>query len=290
MTRRGQTSGGGGAGESRERARRAAMDRLVNRVLDAEADGALHHARDLAAKANAADPSFDAALRRTREAVGELTLLPSSPDVSARVLARVDLARPFTPRRVRRRVTAGRLAMATGALATFAAAMFIERAAAPVAQPPAAAPVSGLVTQAQADFACSIRSLADAADELREGVFAPVGTLIAARHAGAKGEALTLGNADIYDTPGSLGSHRPTLRLAMVSVPINPAEPIPADRVPSRRVAGSEAAHQPVSVLIPAPITASVGPSPAVRAWDVAPPGESWWWDGTRWHPFEAPR
>lgn len=275
---------GGVPNNSREgEARRRATDRLINAVLDAEADGALHESRTLRTQGQRVDDQFDAQLDQTRRSVASLSLWPEGPDVSARVLGELSRDGRFVSRRKRWKLSAGRLAVTAGALAVFAAAMFVRRVAPlPVPMTDGATvavaspgPVSDLVETASADLTQSIRSILSASGQVREDLFAPVGTLVTqgagrVRH---NSGALTLGNTEAYEVSKPSMRRTPT-RLALVSAMSEDTVPVSGGPTPTRRLA-----EPPSSLLMPSPVVARTQPTVASGV-----PAEAWMmWDGGRW-------
>lgn len=178
------------------------VDRLINRVLDLESEGALHDSRKLARQAGKSIPGFERRLDQTRDAVGELQVLPGAPDLSDAILDRVGQQAPFVTPRRRRRISAFRLAATAGALAAFAMYAIVQRVAPDaVLTDPGPTPVSNLVDASQADLSSTIRSLGDAFGSMRSGFMQPVSRLVQAPEAASRGGALTLGDTRAYDLP-----------------------------------------------------------------------------------------
>ncbi len=145
-------------------------DSLINRILDAEAEGEVLEVRELVRSGEAADAAFRARLDATRTAVGELSLLPRGPDLTARILARVEASdRPFVVRPERVRARRGRMLAACGALAVLSLVAGVQRLwpdALSWSTP--SRPVTDLVAAARSDVSVTLDSI--------QGAFAQVGT------------------------------------------------------------------------------------------------------------------
>ncbi len=86
---------------------------IPDHLVDAFFDRALDEgSRDRVFRAMLADPSRAEDLARTQRAIGLLREPVDAPDLTDRIMARVHSRRRFLPRRLRRTVTAGRLAVA----------------------------------------------------------------------------------------------------------------------------------------------------------------------------------
>ncbi|CAG0975767.1 hypothetical protein PHYC_01492 [Phycisphaerales bacterium] len=192
------------------------VDRLVNRVLDLESEGALHDARKLTRQVGKAVPDFERRLDKTRDAVNELQMLPGAPDFSDAILDRVEQERPFVTPRGRRRMSGFRLAAATGALAAFAMYALVQRfAPEAVLTDPGPTPVSNLVVAGQADLSMTLRSLGDAFGSMRVGLMEPVSRLVQPPE---RGRALTLGDTRAYDLPVRTGLHANVSTTASLTI------------------------------------------------------------------------
>lgn len=270
MTPAGAPTPGGRPGQGSTR-----IDRLVNAVLDAESQGDLRRAKQLRAT-GATMPEFAAAIQAAREAASSMAVLPESPDFGPSVLLELERRGVVRSRRRKKQVSAGRIALAAGALGAFAVAMIVQRVSpSPL---PQGAPVSELVTTAEADFAASVESLGGAILTLRESLLEPVGTLVASGAASRPSIGLELGNTDAYEVRSSRGDARPPTRLAMISVPGAPDRSLPTvTPTPSHRLA--EAGP---SLLVPTPmVLAARATTPATLP---HAPGEVWLlWDGSGW-------
>lgn len=147
------------------------VDRLVNTVLDLEADGRLHEARKLSKHAGRVSGSFEGDLARTRGAVGELQLVPAAPDFTDSILDRVEDERPFLARPARRRVSHLRLAGAAFCLLVFGGYAVVQRVAPQVqmgvVEP---APVSEFVDAGRADLRATMTGIGSAFAGLKRGV------------------------------------------------------------------------------------------------------------------------
>ncbi|MCE7972890.1 MAG: hypothetical protein DYG92_00990 [Leptolyngbya sp. PLA1] len=251
------------------------IDRLVNAVLDAESEGDVRRAKQLRATGSML-PGFSQALQSAREAASSMAVLPESPDFGPSVLLELEGRGAIRTRARKRRVSVGRVALAAGALGAFAVAMIMQRVSPPPL--PQGAPVSELVTTAEADFAASVESLGGAMLTLRESLFEPVGTLVASSSTPHPSLGLELGNTDAYEVRSRQAGTRPPTRLAMISVPEAPDRALPPiASAPGRRLA--EAAP---SLLVPAPMVLSK--RTAAPATFPGNPGEVWLlWDGSGW-------
>lgn len=270
MTTGGAPSSGGRPVQGTSR-----IDRLVNAVLDAESRGDPKLAKQLRA-AGAAMPGFARALQAAREAASAMAVLPQAPDFGPSVLLELEHRGVLRTRARKRRISAGRVALATGALVAFAFAMVMQRVAPPAL--PQGAPVSELVTTAEADFATSVESLGDAMLAMRETLFEPVGTLVTSSTAARPSLGLELGNTDAYEVRSAGGLARAPTRLALISVPGVPDRSLPPiTPAPGHRIADAGA-----SLLVPAPMvlaTRATVPATLPKA-----PGEVWLlWDGSGW-------
>ncbi len=243
-----------------------ATDRAVNRILDAESEGALHQARRLTREARNAGLPIDDALARTRRAVASLHALPEGIDVRSRVLGELGRAGAVVPRRARRRISAARAAVCCGLLGAFASYALVQRFA---PAPPASveAPVSHLVEVGRADLASSARSLAEALGALQDELTRPVGRMV---HAAATprpfpGEALRLGSTHAYDPPtGSLAQfHMDAPSALLTIVDVTPdglsVRTASASNSPTRRLVDERATAFPWGLIMgsarPAPCT-----------------------------------
>lgn len=277
-------SAGNRENSGREGPARRALERRVNAVLDAEAEGSIHEAAALR-RASAGDPAFAQTLAQTRESVAALALMPESPDFTARVLDEVHARRGFRTGRARRLVSAHRVAVALGALAMLASGVLLQRfRPSPLPVRSDSAPVSDLVTGARADFGVSLESLAQAAAELRSGLVEPVDSLVWSRAGSGGVERLHLGDTGAYDVAVITALGEPS-RVTFVSVS-------DAGRMTARSVADARPSpHAPIMVVdAPAGGRRSTEPSLALSALaqDQPPPGTAWDWDGTRWVPLPA--
>ena len=147
-------------GERSTRALRFEADVLINRILDAEAEGEVLDVRDLVRDGEASSEGFRARLDATRASVGELALLPQGPDLTAKILARVEASeRPFVVRPQRARARRGRLLAACGALAVLSLVAVVQRLypdALSWSRPQR--PVTDLVAAARSDVSVTGRS------------------------------------------------------------------------------------------------------------------------------------
>jgi len=251
------------------------IDRLVNGVLDAESQGNVKLAKQLRAT-GAKTPGFAAALQAAREAASAMAVLPRSPDFGPSVMLELDRRGVLRTRARKRRVSAGRVALAAGALCAFAVAMIVQRVSpSPL---PQGAPVSELVTTAEADFAASVETLGGAVLAMRETLFEPVGTLVTSRSASRPSLGLELGNTDAYEVRSTRGASRAPTRLALISVPEAPDRTMP----PITPAPGHRLAEAGPSLLVPTPMvlsTRATSPTALPKA-----SGEVWLlWDGSGW-------
>lgn len=112
-------------------ARRAEAERIVNEVLDARAAGAEMAARETLHTASQRNPETLEVMREVEESLHELGKPPRGRDLTRAILTRVNEQRAFLPRRARRRVSATRLAVACGALATLSLVALLQRLGGP---------------------------------------------------------------------------------------------------------------------------------------------------------------
>jgi hypothetical protein len=237
---------------------------LINRILDLEAEGALHEARRVEREGCASDAAFARKLARARAAIAGLALLPPAPDVRLRVLDAVEARRGFLSRKSRRRVSAGRVAVTAGALAAFACAMVFRRVdPTPLGDP--GAPVTGLVKSARADLAASLESLGAAAAQLRSDLLDPPDW--------RPHPPLSLGDTSGYEVNVG-GGGRPVTRLVLMSVPDRSADAPTHRSAPRGEPAAPLSASQTVGSVV-----RSEGPVVGDRL-----PANVWMvWDGARW-------
>lgn len=243
-----------------------ATDRAVNRILDAESEGALHQSRCLAREARDAGLPVDEALARTRRAVSSLHALPEGVDVRSRVLGELGRAGALVPRRVRRRISATRAAVCCGLLGAFASYALVQRLA-PAPPTTVEAPVSHLVEVGRADLASSARSLAEALGALQDELTRPVGRMV---HAAATprpfpDETLRLGSTLAYDVPsaGMTRVHLDAPSSLLTIVDVTPdgvsVRTAAAPYSPSRRLVDDRAGVFPWGLIMgsarPAPCT-----------------------------------
>lgn len=251
------------------------IDRLVNAVLDAESQGDVRLAKKLRAT-GATLQGFAPALQAAREASSAMAVLPPSPDFGPSVMLELERRGTLRTRAGSRRISAGRVALAAGALGAFAVAMIVQRVApAPL---PQGAPVSELVTTAEADFAASVESLGGAVLALRETLFEPVGTLVASGSASRPSLGLELGSTDAYEVRSTRATPGSPTRLALISVPDAPDRTLPL--IPP--APGHRLAEASPSLLVPSPVVLSTRTSPPATL--PRPSGEVWLlWDGSAW-------
>ncbi|MDX2132867.1 MAG: hypothetical protein SFY69_12525 [Planctomycetota bacterium] len=226
------------------RARRSAreVDRVVNRILDAESEGELHEARRLKKDARHAGHDIDASLRRMRDAVAHLSVMPAAPDMRSRVLAAMEHESAFVGPRERRRISAARAAVCCGVLGAFGAYALVQRLA-PQAPPPHEAPVSHLVEAGRADLATSAQSLAQALGTLREELTRPVGQMVALSGRGPMPapDVFSLGSTREYDVASRFDAHVP-VGSASASLTVLDVTPVGLAARPTQRVfAGTQA-------------------------------------------------
>lgn len=144
------------------------IDALLDGELDAKAQMRLYQSlnRDLKKCED---------LVRTRRLITMLRAQPEAPDLTDAVMARVAARRPFLSGRVRRLVTAGRLACAASLLLGLLGVAVAHRAwpdamrLAPVAQP-----VGDVLRAGQAEASAGVQSLASAVGQVRQRVNEPV--------------------------------------------------------------------------------------------------------------------
>jgi len=180
-----------------------AVEALVNEVIDAEAAGENALALTLIRKGVAEYPGFGARLASTRAAVKSLRQPVFVPDQRTEVLVEVDYLRPFLSPRVRKQLSASRVAIAAGLVLT-ASVLTILQYVYPGITPEGngAAPIGELVDASQADAAASVRSLASSFADLRDSVTEPVSTAMTNRDRGPMrtvSKPLSLGDLGAYD-------------------------------------------------------------------------------------------
>ncbi|HYE60449.1 MAG TPA: hypothetical protein VD997_00510 [Phycisphaerales bacterium] len=178
------------------------LESLVNEVIDAEAEGDDARALELIRKGAAQHPGFGARLAATRAAVKSLRQPVFVPDQRVEVLTEVDYLRPFLSPRVRKQISATRVAIAAGIVMTASLLMTLQYMY-PQVTPQGAQPgaVSGVVEASRADAVASVRSLASMVDEIKGQITAPVGNVIG-RPRGVvydPSEPLRLGKSSAYE-------------------------------------------------------------------------------------------
>ena len=174
--------GGGGfsrSGDQSGPALRFNADVLINRILDAEAEGEVLDVRDLMRDGQASGEGFRARLDATRAALGELSLMPQCPDMTARILARVEASdRPFVVRPERARARRGRMLAACGALAVLSLVAGVQRLfpdALSWSRPQR--PVTDLVAAARSDVSVTLDSIQGAFQQVGTDLSSPVSRL-----------------------------------------------------------------------------------------------------------------
>jgi len=166
-------------GERSSRALKFDADVLINRILDAEAEGEVLDVRDLVRDGEASSKGFRARLDATRASVGKLALLPQGPDLTAKILARVEASeRPFVVRPQRARARRGRLLAACGALAVLSLVAVVQRLypdALSWSRPQR--PVTDLVAAARSDVSVTLDSIQGAFQQVGTDLSSPVSRL-----------------------------------------------------------------------------------------------------------------
>lgn len=147
-------------------------------LVDALLDGGLSHAdaRDAYDRLRR-DPAACEDLARIRYTVARLAAPVETPDLTEAILHRVHDRRRFLPRRERRIVTVGRVAVAAGVVAAVGLASFIQRAVPQVNVAEAPAPVGRVVetTGLRADE--QPRLMAETVETIRSTLASPVARL-----------------------------------------------------------------------------------------------------------------
>lgn len=145
-------------------------ERLINRLLDGELsrEQSQELLREMRDDARACEE-----LARARICVERLREPIAAPDLSEAILSRVHARRRFVPRRGRRLVTVGRVAIAAGLVGAAALASFVQRHAPGVRLADDPAPVSRFV-EATAPGADDQAGLNQAVESLQASLAAPV--------------------------------------------------------------------------------------------------------------------
>jgi hypothetical protein len=186
-----------------------ALEELVNEVIDAESQGQDARALELIRKGVAEHPGFGARLAATRAAVRSLRQPVFVPDQRGAVLTETDFVRPFLSPRVRRQLSASRIAIAAGVVLT-ASLLTTLKYVYPEVDPTPSQPVAigGVMEASRADAAASVRSLASVVEDLRHGMQAPVETVLGTTSPGFRlaTEPLRLGQSSTYDPDLTIGS------------------------------------------------------------------------------------
>jgi|GEM_PF-2299692 len=222
-----------------------ALETLVNEVIDAECEGNDALALSLMRRGVAEFPGFGARLAATRAAVKSLRSPVFVPDQRAAVLSEADFVRPFLSPRIRQQISASRVALAAGIVLTASLLTTLQymypAATTPGATQPAA--VSSVVQASRADAAASVRSLASVVQDLREGMQAPVESVLRVGPNSSRlaGTPLSLGYGGSYDADLSVSALRndSPRREATAWAPRRSREALPVD-VPTVAYRGSD--------------------------------------------------
>lgn len=135
-------------------------DRLAEAYFDRELD---EGSRDRLFREVLADPEWAREVAGTQHVINRLRDPVAAPDLTERVLARVDRRRRFASRRVRRLVRGGRLTAVACLLAVVLGVVVIERIAPGALRlAPRSRPISAVVEAGRADAERGARLLADA--------------------------------------------------------------------------------------------------------------------------------
>jgi hypothetical protein len=188
-----------------------ALETLVNEVIDAECQGEDARALELMRRGVAEHPGFGARLAATRAAIRSLRSPVFVPDQRAEVLAEADFVRPFLSPRIRKQISASRVALAAGVVLTaslLTTLQYLYPEVTPAGGQPAA--VGTVVEASRADAAASVRSLASVVQQLREGMQAPVVSVLGSGGSCPATGPLSLGYGGAYDADLTLGSLRQT--------------------------------------------------------------------------------
>lgn len=196
------------------------VDRLVNEVIDAEAEGNLAAALEIM-RVGRTHPGFGARLAATRAAVRTIKhSAPASPDHRPHVHVEVDIIRPYISPRHRRHATATRIVLAAGVVCA-GALLAVLQWAVPPSRP---GPVSGVVDAISSDTA----ALTNAYKVASPPAAAP----------------LPLGDTSSYDNDHAVIA---SYRAKEAAAPIGPgAAPAPAALASSRVSSGLPGQPHPV--------------------------------------------
>jgi hypothetical protein len=158
-----------------DRLHAAGRDELIDSLLD----GALTHEDSRAAyETLRQDPAACEDLARTRYAIARLSTPVDAPDLTHAILGRVQRRRHFIPARMQRMVTAGRVAVAAGAVVTIGLASFVQRAAPNVRiAEDREAPVSRVVASSGLTEAEQPQILAETVETIQSSLASPVARL-----------------------------------------------------------------------------------------------------------------
>lgn len=159
--------------------------RLENHLLRRDVEAVFDREADIVARARvehaaAADPALADEIERTRRVIARLAEVPPAPDLSGRILRELHSQTPFLDRRGRRRVRAGRVAVAGLALALVGGVVASYRIWPGWSLVPDQAPIGAVVDSARADATTGVSNLVSALDSIN-GLFATNETLAAAR-------------------------------------------------------------------------------------------------------------
>jgi hypothetical protein len=193
-------------------------DAAINECLDLEAAGRPDELREAVLKGIAKDAEFEDKLQKARAVLGSLHEFPDAPNQAQAILTEVDYLRPFMAPRRRRPMSATRVAIAAAAVITLSFTAILQRMY-PQAGPhaPSTGPSDGTVGASGSATGESLRSIASAIEDLREGAPRPAPVGRPHRWTGPlwTESGLGLGDTSRYDsgtnwsTALSLGPARP---------------------------------------------------------------------------------
>jgi hypothetical protein len=200
-----------------------AVEALVNEVIDAESEGNDALALTLMRKGVAEYPGFGAKLAATRAAIKSLGQPVPGRDQRTEVLVEVDYVRPFLSPRVRKQISASRVAVAAGVVLTASLLTILQYMYPQLgAQGSSPAPIGELVDASQADAAASVRSLASTFADLRDSITEPVAVAMSRTRGPARSvqNSLSLGELGAYDIDNDARSSTKLATSLTLSDPI----------------------------------------------------------------------
>ncbi len=214
------------------------VDRLVNEVMDAEAEGRPAAALELVRTATRSHPGFGARLAATRAAVRSMRhSIPASPDHRSHVHMGVDVLRPYVSPRHRRQISMSRAVIAAGVVFTGSLVAVVHWAWPQARDSHGARPIAGVVDAIGSDTATITSKLKD---------MTPVNPM-----------PLPLGASDMYDNDQAV---RAAYLARTAPAPVGSS----TGRAAAQRVAsGGPTISDPLPpflLLSPAPGNASIRP------------------------------